>query len=81
MSFLTRVAHHCVWRLTRVRNTSYLPWAESNNVIVLFPQAAQAVFHENPEACFDWWGYVDRSVWPAHSFAFGVASDGAIRAQ
>ncbi len=39
---------------------SYLPWAEANNVIVLFPQAAKADLHDNPKACFDWWGYVDR---------------------
>jgi len=42
-----------------VQNAGYLQWAETNNIIVLFPQAAPALFHENPEACFDWWGYVD----------------------
>jgi hypothetical protein len=34
-----------------------LEWAESNNIIVLFPQAAAAQFHENPEACFDWFEF------------------------
>jgi poly(3-hydroxybutyrate) depolymerase len=42
-----------------VKNAGYLEWAETNNIIVLFPQAAKADLHENPEACFDWWGYVD----------------------
>jgi len=42
-----------------VQNAGYLQWAEPNNIIVLFPQAAASLFHENPEACFDWWGYVD----------------------
>lgn len=37
-------------------NTGYSAWAESNNVIVLFPQATTD-FLKNPEGCFDWWGY------------------------
>lgn len=45
-------------------NTGFVNWAESNNIIILFPQAAAADLHDNPEACFDWWGYVD------HSYAF-----------
>eukprot|EP01116_Phalansterium_solitarium_P024273 TRINITY_DN884_c0_g2_i1.p3 TRINITY_DN884_c0_g2~~TRINITY_DN884_c0_g2_i1.p3 ORF type:complete len:121 (+),score=25.55 TRINITY_DN884_c0_g2_i1:199-561(+) len=33
-------------------------WAEANNIVVLYPQAArsQAVPY-NPEGCWDWWGY------------------------
>jgi len=34
----------------------YNDWAESNNIIILYPQAT-AVLLKNPNACFDWWGY------------------------
>jgi hypothetical protein len=33
-------------------------WAESNNIVVLYPQAAQ-IPSKNPKGCFDWWGYTD----------------------
>eukprot|EP00331_Platyophrya_macrostoma_P004529 CAMPEP_0176431806 /NCGR_PEP_ID=MMETSP0127-20121128/15018_1 /TAXON_ID=938130 /ORGANISM="Platyophrya macrostoma, Strain WH" /LENGTH=355 /DNA_ID=CAMNT_0017813857 /DNA_START=241 /DNA_END=1308 /DNA_ORIENTATION=- len=33
-------------------------WAESNNVVVLYPQATADLLADNPEACFDWWGYI-----------------------
>jgi len=42
-----------------VEHAGYLEWAETNNQIVLFPQAAKSYLHSNPQACFDWWGYVD----------------------
>ena len=32
-------------------------WAEGNNIIVLYPQAAKNFILGNPYACFDWWGY------------------------
>jgi len=33
-------------------------WAESNNIIVLYPQAVHSQFEpSNPQGCFDWWGY------------------------
>lgn len=38
-----------------VEQTGYLPWAEANNIVVLFPQAAQSA--TNPLTCWDWWGY------------------------
>lgn len=31
-------------------------YAEANNVIVIYPQAA-VDFIKNPEGCWDWWGY------------------------
>jgi len=35
-------------------------WAESNNIIVLYPQATTStLFPSNPEGCFDWWGYTN----------------------
>jgi poly(3-hydroxybutyrate) depolymerase len=32
-------------------------WAESNGVVVLYPQAAASF--ANPLGCWDWWGYLD----------------------
>jgi poly(3-hydroxybutyrate) depolymerase len=31
-------------------------WAESNNLVILYPQATSN-FLKNPEGCWDWWGY------------------------
>lgn len=35
----------------------YLETAEVNNIIVLFPQVISTL--ANPNACFDWWGYLN----------------------
>ena len=32
-------------------------WAESNNLIVAYPQVEKSLF--NPKGCWDWWGYTD----------------------
>jgi len=39
--------------------TGYLEWAEANNLIVLFPQVDGSDNNavQNPEGCWDWWGY------------------------
>ncbi len=42
-----------------VRGTGFARWADSNRLIVLFPQAATSPF--NPQGCWDWWGYTGRS--------------------
>jgi poly(3-hydroxybutyrate) depolymerase len=47
-------------------------WADSNNIVVLYPQAhattaaelppnlwADALIYANPEGCWNWWGYSD----------------------
>ena len=39
-----------------VQHAGYIEWAESNNIIVLFPQAKTEPLI-NPKGCFDWWGY------------------------
>jgi poly(3-hydroxybutyrate) depolymerase len=41
------------------REAGYNRWAESNRLIVLYPQAAPSwsPFAFNPRACWDWWGY------------------------
>jgi len=36
--------------------TGYNGWAEANDIIVLYPQAAVNALI-NPKGCFDWWGY------------------------
>jgi hypothetical protein len=40
-----------------VEDAGYLPWAEANNIVVLFPIAVESDLPFNPEGCFDWWGY------------------------
>ncbi|MGI9237981.1 MAG: extracellular catalytic domain type 2 short-chain-length polyhydroxyalkanoate depolymerase [Woeseiaceae bacterium] len=36
----------------------YNEWAESNNLLVLYPQAASSkIAPLNPMGCWDWWGY------------------------
>jgi poly(3-hydroxybutyrate) depolymerase len=46
------------------RNAGYNPWADTNNIIVLYPQAAKTA--ANPNGCWDWWGYDDLN-FPAKS--------------
>lgn len=36
-----------------VRNTGYNRWADSNNMVVLYPQTSTAATN----SCWDWWGY------------------------
>lgn len=50
--------------------TGYDRWAETNRLIVLFPQThdpAGDPLSRNPRACWDWWGYDD----PAHATRTG----------
>ncbi len=32
-------------------------YADTNNLVVLYPQAIASVIPDNPEGCWDWWGY------------------------
>jgi Esterase PHB depolymerase len=41
-----------------VRHAGYNEWADTNHIIVLYPQT-QALGLTNPQACWDWWGYLD----------------------
>ncbi|MBS0641698.1 MAG: hypothetical protein JSS43_17685 [Proteobacteria bacterium] len=49
-----------------VRHAGYNAWADTNHIVVLYPQTAPSVSLvlfagiSNPEACWDWWGYLDR---------------------
>lgn len=36
-------------------HAGYNEWAESNNIVVLYPSATPSMM--NPKGCFDWWGY------------------------
>ncbi|MGQ8364004.1 extracellular catalytic domain type 2 short-chain-length polyhydroxyalkanoate depolymerase [Glaciecola sp. 1036] len=38
--------------------SGYNDWAESNHLIVLYPQTKKSkMFPLNPQGCWDWWGY------------------------
>ena len=37
-------------------------WAESNQLVVLYPQTKKSTFNPlNPQGCWDWWGYTDEN--------------------
>jgi hypothetical protein len=38
-----------------IRQSGYTNWADSNSLVVLFPQVASQPM--NPQGCWDWWGY------------------------
>lgn len=42
-----------------VRDAGYNEWADTNDLIVLYPQAIKrfSPFAWNPRGCWDWWGY------------------------
>jgi hypothetical protein len=40
------------------RETGFQRWADTNRLIVLFPQTLASAI--NPQACWDWWGYTGR---------------------
>ncbi len=43
-----------------IENTGYNAWADSNRLIVLYPQTRASSFAPfNPQACWDWWSYVN----------------------
>lgn len=57
------VVHGCQQDPTKIqdkyyRNTGYNRWADTNNIIVLYPQTAPSSAG-NPNGCWDWWGYDD----------------------
>jgi poly(3-hydroxybutyrate) depolymerase len=43
-----------------VRGAGYDRWAETNRIVVLYPQAKKSLLLPlNPQGCWDWWGYED----------------------
>ena len=49
--------------LMMVKYSGYNEWADTNNIITLYPQAIKVGGSmdstKNPRGCFDWWGYTD----------------------
>ena len=37
--------------------TGYNEWADTNSIVVLYPQLDPTEIPANPEGCWDWWGY------------------------
>lgn len=42
-----------------VQRTGYNAWADSNKIVLLYPQAAAIYPFTNPNACWDWFSYDD----------------------
>eukprot|EP01124_Arcella_intermedia_P015602 TRINITY_DN22151_c0_g1_i1.p2 TRINITY_DN22151_c0_g1~~TRINITY_DN22151_c0_g1_i1.p2 ORF type:complete len:122 (+),score=27.38 TRINITY_DN22151_c0_g1_i1:718-1083(+) len=42
---------------TYVEHAGFNEWAETNNIVVVYPQAVVSVV--NPQGCWDWWGYTN----------------------
>ena len=40
---------------TFIDHAGYNRWADTNDIIVLYPQAVATLM--NPQGCWDWWGY------------------------
>ncbi len=53
------VANQAPYGHRYMTTTGYLSMADSNNLIVLFPQAqgSDGSAAQNPDGCWDWWGY------------------------
>jgi poly(3-hydroxybutyrate) depolymerase len=44
-----------------IDNAGYNSWADTNHLIVLYPQTTSNWYLPvNPQACWDWWSYVDQ---------------------
>jgi hypothetical protein len=43
---------------TFVRESGFAAWADSNRLVILFPQTTASTV--NPQGCWDWWGYTGR---------------------
>ncbi|QNI04499.1 alpha/beta fold hydrolase [Halomonas sp. SH5A2] len=57
---------------TFVRHSGLNEWAALHQQIVLYPQAKSSMM--NPQGCWDWWGYAERSslLAPSHDTREGV---------
>ena len=40
-----------------VAGAGYNRWADTNGIVVLYPQVRNAGLSSNPKNCWDWWGY------------------------
>ena len=61
-----------------VDDSGYNAWADTNRIIVLYPQTVERPFlglpPQNPQACWDWWSYV------THDDSYVTKSGGQIKA-
>jgi len=58
------VFHGCLQDPTHIgtvftMHAGYTAWADSNRIVLLFPQASPIYPFTNPKACWDWFGYDD----------------------
>ncbi|ACA15225.1 poly (3-hydroxybutyrate) depolymerase [Methylobacterium sp. 4-46] len=65
-----------------VTTTGYNHIAESNNIIVLYPQAqgSDGGALQNPDGCWDWWGYTSRNTDKPDYYSKNAIQVGAIQA-
>ena len=43
---------------TYIKGAGYNEWAESNNIVIFYPQVKSSQLSPmNPKGCWDWWGY------------------------
>lgn len=56
---LPDLANRATYGIRYATTTGYNYWAEANDLIVLYPQvrARDDNLVQNPEGCWDWWGY------------------------
>lgn len=55
------------------RDAGYNRWAETNRLLVLYPQVNRSAFWwpNNPNGCWDWWGY--SGYWWSNDYAYKSA--------
>jgi poly(3-hydroxybutyrate) depolymerase len=56
--------HGCVQSVESVGDafitqSGYNAWADTNNLLVLYPQVNKSTLPFNPQGCWDWWGYTN----------------------
>lgn len=45
-----------------INGAGYNQWAESNNIVIFYPQVKSSQFSPmNPKGCWDWWGYTSEN--------------------
>ncbi|MER7519218.1 PHB depolymerase family esterase [Streptomyces sp. NPDC126499] len=66
---------------TRFVENAYLnEYADTNAMIVLYPQAAPTATLENPNGCWNWWGYLGDAAYARHGGRQIEAVMGMVRA-
>lgn len=47
--------------MTFVKEAGYNAWAEANKIVIVYPQAVKNFMLNNPNGCWDWWGYTGQN--------------------